>query len=274
MATDEKNTLKSSKKIFRLIELLLEKDEAGVTELANETTFHKSTVYMHLQTLKEEGFITKSGTKYRLSLDFLNISEGIKRQRSVYQQGKNEIDGLAQDIGELVFLSIPEDGQAVVIHSARGEKAVQSMPNGTKISLQDNAIGNVLQAYSQDLTANEAESENERTSSSNTFQSLENEKSKTFSRIRADGYQVTEDEGRDGALYVAEPDYGGLRSDSHRTGITYRTIAAPVLVDRTPAAAVAVTGSANRINNEYQDTLRKEVVRTAATIERKLSVNQ
>lgn len=262
--------LKSNEKLFRIVELLLENGSAGVTELADETPYHKSTVYTHLQTLQENGLAFKSDGKYQLSLKFLTISEQIRNQRPVYRHGHEEIDSLADETGELSYLAVPEDDVVTILHYARGEKATLSVTAGSTVPITEHSVGKVLLAFRSDT----ASSETAEDLSSEVFVDSAEDISEALEEARNNGFVVAEE--RDGSgPSIAEPDQTGPRSESHLTDVQHKTVAAPVLdEDDEPLAVVAVTGLSKRINGEYQERLCRQVVRAAAVIERKLDVEQ
>ncbi|WP_436926163.1 IclR family transcriptional regulator [Halosimplex amylolyticum] len=275
MVASGPETLKSSEKLFALVDALLELGEAGVTELAEHVSFHKSTVYVHLQTMRENGFVNKSGDKYRLSLHFLTIAEAIKNQHAVYRNGSVEIDRLAEETGELVCLGIPEDGSVVVVHEAQGEKTTQSISVGTKMPLTETAMGKVILAF-----ATGSEDGGDRPPGDDEFAEAvgavdsDHELATEIAAIRRDGYLVSGGEFDEEMPYIAEPDVGKPRSESHHARVQNRTVAAPIRADGRPVGAVTVTGPANRLSDEYLDDVRQQVISTADEIRQKLTVTQ
>lgn len=265
--------IQSNEKLFRITELLLEKGEAGVTEIADETSFHKSTVHVHLQTMRERGFVVKSGSTYRLSFKFLTIGERIKEQQPVYRSGHNEIDSLATETGELAYLAVPENESMVIIHYAQGDKATQRVTVGSKFPIDGNSVGKVLLAFRSDGAPGD-DAEPNRDSSRDAPGGRNQDLPADLQQVRTDGFAILEDQNEDGLPYIAAPDYGAPRSESHRTEIEYRTVTAPILDRDEPVAAVAITGPAKRIDDDYQEQIREHVVRTAAVIERKLEIER
>lgn len=261
--------LKSNEKLFRILELLLEKGRAGVTELADETPYHKSTVYTHLQTLQENGLAFKSDGKYQLSLKFLTISERIKNQRPVYQHGHEEIDSLANETGELSYLAVPENDVVTILHSARGEKTTLSVTAGSTVPITEHSVGKVLLAFRSDSDGPGADG----SPSSEVFVDSDGDVPEKLEQARTNGFVISKEHNASGPS-IAEPDQAGPRSESHLTDVQHKTIAAPVLSDGDPVAVVAVTGLSKRINGEYQERLSQQVVRAAAVVERKLDVEQ
>lgn len=270
MAAQDAQTVESSAKMIALVEELAERDVAGVTELAEATGLHKSTVYVHLQTMLEHDLVVATEGRYRLSLKLLAISEEIRSHRPVYRVGEREIGSLAKETGELACLAVPEDGMTGIVHTASGEKASQTISDGTRIPMVDSPMGRVLLAFGAgDDGAQERPGRGEEGDGGDPEEGL----ARDLAAIREDGYDVSADQSVDGIPYIAEPEPDKPRSESHRTDVRNRAVAAPILRGDEPVGAVGVTGPSKRISGEYQDHVRAQVVQTAATIERKLALS-
>lgn len=268
MVASGPQTIQSSEKLFAIVNGLLELGEAGVTELAEHVTFHKSTVYIYLQTLRENGLVTKSGVKYRLSLQFLTIGEGVRNQHAVFQKGRAEIDRLAADTGELACLGVPERGIVVIVYEVQGVKATQTIGVGSRLPLVETTMGEAMLAYAEPEDGEESETDGALAAAEH-----DDELAAHLETIRGDGYVVSTDELGDGKPYIAEPDVGRPRSESHRASVRNRTVAAPVCRDGRLVGVVSVTGPAKRISDEYLDNVRRQVVNTSDLIEQKLTVS-
>ena len=72
----EQSSVQSVERAFRIIELLCEKGELGITELAALSGLNKATVYRFLSTLCGLGYVRKraANEKYTLTLKFLRLS--------------------------------------------------------------------------------------------------------------------------------------------------------------------------------------------------------
>ncbi|WP_136689510.1 IclR family transcriptional regulator [Halorhabdus amylolytica] len=263
--------LKSDEKLFRILELLLEKGQAGVTELAEETPYHKSTVYTHLQTMQEKGLVFKSDSKYQLSLKLLTIGERIKHQQPVYRHGYKEINSLANETGELVYLAVPENDMITIVDYAKGEKTTLSVTVGSRIPIEEHSVGKVILAFRSG--GDGSGTRTDQTRSSEVSAASDVKLPEELQRARTSGFVLSKDQRGDGPS-IAEPDQSGPRSESHLTEIEHKTVAAPVLEDDEPSAVVAITGPSKRISGDYQEDICQQVIRTAAIIERKLDVGQ
>lgn len=117
-------TMSTVETSWRIVHTLQEFGEAGVTELANELNIPKTTVYTHLATLREQGYVLKRESGYALGLQLLLLGEGIRNKNLLYNAGRAEVENLARKSGEYVHLTTVEDGELIYLHNARGENAV------------------------------------------------------------------------------------------------------------------------------------------------------
>ena len=145
MSDSVTNGVQAIEKTSRILTALRELEGAGVTELADELTYSKSTVHHHLTTLREEGLVTKRDGEYHLGIRLFEFGAFARRQRDIYTAGKPEVDALAEETGELANLMIAENGKGVYIHIGAGEDAVNlDTSTGTVQYLHACAIGKAI----------------------------------------------------------------------------------------------------------------------------------
>lgn len=116
--------IKSDEKLFRIIALLVERNGAGVTELANEMEISKSTVHKHLQTMVYHNFATQDGETYHVGLRFLDYGMYARRRQLIYRIAHGRVEELANETGELVWCQTYENGKCVYLHGAAGSRSV------------------------------------------------------------------------------------------------------------------------------------------------------
>jgi len=110
---------------FEIIEGLNELGGAGVTELAQHLDKSKSSVYKHLNSLLELGYVTKDNGRYRLGLAFFCLGHDVREAEQLYGAARDAVDNLAQTTGETVSLIAEEHGDAVCLYQA-GSRAGDS----------------------------------------------------------------------------------------------------------------------------------------------------
>ena len=115
--------VKSTVNALRIVHLLMERDGAGVTEIADKIGLSKSAVYNQLHTLRNEGFVKKNGTRYEIGFRFLEYGVYSRTKSDVFQAGKPIVDELADITGETVNLVVLDNRKAVYLYQqARGDQ--------------------------------------------------------------------------------------------------------------------------------------------------------
>lgn len=248
MNRDQKHTLKSADKLFRILEYALANDDVTTTDVAEGTSLNRSTVHVHLQTLTKHGYLVQHDAVYRPSIKFLWHGERVRSRLLAYQKGREEVDVLATKTGELVNMAILEADKVHLLYIAEGDKAIHNHLPGKEMPIHASAVGKSILAHlphsrQEDLleTIELAEiTENTITSETHLREELQS--------IKSQGYAVDAEEG----------------------GLGIRCIAAPINLDEETAAAVSITGPAKRIGGEYEESLRTEITNLANVIEVKI----
>jgi len=116
--TDRQPSIGTVGTSFEIIEGLNELGDAGVTELAQHLDKSKSSVYKHLNSLLELGYVTKENGRYRLGLAFFCLGHGVREANRLYRAARDAVDNLAQTSGDTVSLIVEEHGDAVCLYQA------------------------------------------------------------------------------------------------------------------------------------------------------------
>lgn len=131
-------TLSTVDTAVSVVRALEELNGARVAELVDYLDLSKSTVYNHLATLRKNNLVAKDGDSYHLSLQFLLLGEYVRNQQILYQVGKEEVEALAEKTGEYAHLSTEQHGLRISLLKVRGERAVGSQYQRSKIQRPDN----------------------------------------------------------------------------------------------------------------------------------------
>lgn len=144
-ATKEENTLKSVTQAFEIIEVLRERDGAGVTEIADELGWAKSTTHNYLRTLVANEYIVAEGTTYYLGLRFLELGNYVLSQKMLYSLVEPKVEELAEKTEERAQFSVLEHRNAVYLCHEKGERGVQTdVEVGSRINLHATSAGKAL----------------------------------------------------------------------------------------------------------------------------------
>lgn len=141
-------TVKSDRRLLRILSGLKELDGAGVTELANHLDLPKSTVHNHLSTLYDAKFVTKQGTEYHLGLRFLDLGESARLNRIESERIRQKVGSLAEQTGERAQFIVEEHGYGVYLYRSRGKNAVSTDSRiGRHIRLHSSSAGKAVLAH-------------------------------------------------------------------------------------------------------------------------------
>lgn len=148
MKTEPNYPVRTTARSFEILEFLRENHGAGVTEAATALDMSKGVVHNHLNTLEASEYIVKEDDEYRLSLRFLELGEYQRNQSRLYTIGREHVEELAAETGELVNLATEEHGRCVYLHLSRGEQAVEvDIHAGCRPPLHTTALGKAILAY-------------------------------------------------------------------------------------------------------------------------------
>lgn len=137
----------TTKTSLQIVEALRRLDAARIDELAEELDIAPSTVYRHLQTLRQYGYVVKEADFYRLGLQFLTIGGYVREQKPEYELAKEAVEELAEQTHERVQFEVEEQGERVFIYTATGKHAVQAKGTiGRRGPLHCSAAGKAILA--------------------------------------------------------------------------------------------------------------------------------
>lgn len=121
--------------------------EAGVTEIAQALSVHRTNCYRLLRTLEDRGFVTRDARsrRYRLGLTLVEIAASVGADlRSV---ALPVLERLASETGETAALALPQDGMAVCVERVEGPSMVRvAYRVGTRHELARTAHGRAILA--------------------------------------------------------------------------------------------------------------------------------
>jgi len=251
-------TLKTVTTATEVVDRLAALDGAGVTALADRLGLSKSTTYTHLQTLKSAGLVTKHGTEYRLSYEFLRLGESVKHRSLLYQLGKDEVDRLADETGQYCHLVTEENGRGVNLYKVRGETAVGDDYQAAKLQHRDRlhmtAAGKaILAALDRDRVERIVGRHGLPKWTEHTITEPE-ELFSTLSEIRERGYAYNDEEEIDSLRAVGAP----IRNRNGRV-----------------LGALSISGPTSYLSGEtFRQTIPEIVVSTANVIEVNINMSE
>jgi len=133
-----------------VLEILAQRGEAGVSEVAADIGVHKSTAFRLLAALEERELVeqTQERGKYRLGFGILRLASAVPGQLDVTQQARAVCEQLAAQLGETVNIAVRRSHFVVNIDQARGPSAVATHNwVGELTPLHATSSGKILLAF-------------------------------------------------------------------------------------------------------------------------------
>ncbi|MEV5149800.1 IclR family transcriptional regulator [Streptomyces sp. NPDC052727] len=118
--------VQSVDRAISVLEILAQRGEAGVSEVAAEIDVHKSTAFRLLGALEARGLVEQSGErgKYRLGFGIVRLAGAVTGRIDITQQGRPVCERLAEEIGETVNIAVMQEHYAINLYQVRGQAAV------------------------------------------------------------------------------------------------------------------------------------------------------
>lgn len=238
-------TIRSVKIAFNIIEVLQDRGQIGVTELADELEHSKSTIYSHLQTLEERKIIVREQNGYRLSLRILDMATHVREQIGNYDVIRNAVEKLADETGEIAQFGVEEHGKVSYLYKATGDESVKTRSRiGTQEPMYSTSLGKAILAFLPP----------QRTEEIVQSASFDPHTPQTVTSPE-DLYDQLEE--------IAERGYA-IDDEENIRGV--RCIAAPVENGDVVLGAISITGPSSRFTQDYLDGELSEHVQRAANV--------
>jgi DNA-binding IclR family transcriptional regulator len=191
-----------------ILEILSQRGEAGVSEVALQIGVHKSTAFRLLGALESRGLVEQAEDrgKYRLSFGIIRLAGGVAARLDLTQQGRPVCRRLAEEIGETVNIAVARSHYAVNLDQVRGPSSVTAYNwVGQLTPLHATSSGKVLLAFFDDRHREQAvEAAGLEKFTANTIVSAE-ALERQLAEVRERGYAVTVEELEIGLNAVAAP---------------------------------------------------------------------
>lgn len=113
---DTGRTPETTKTSLELLERIVEFNGAGLTELTEATDLAKSTVYNHLSTLSEYGYVVNERNQYYLGVKFCRLGQYVKNNRHTYHLAEDAVSRLADEAELDADFAVEEHGRIVSLY--------------------------------------------------------------------------------------------------------------------------------------------------------------
>jgi DNA-binding IclR family transcriptional regulator len=248
MATTDnpERRIKTTDRVFDIIETVREERGCTLAALSEGISLGKSTIYHHLRTLEELGYLVRDGDEYRLSLRFLDLGLFVKNHHPLGNIAHQTLQALAEETGETAWVMVEEQGHSYLLEVAKGENAVQTVErSGLRSRLHFTSGGKVILAHLPPEKTDQIIAAGLPPATDETITDVD-KLQQELAAIRRLGYGFMDGEG-----------VKGLRG-----------VSAPIFSDGQVLGAVTVAGPAKRLRSEYiRGDLVEDVLAAANTIE-------
>ena len=138
-------TIAATRNSFRVLDALVESGPVGVTDLDASLDLSKSTIYNHLVTLEELGYVVRDGTTYRVGLRFERLAANARNRYPFVGRAVPEIERLAKNSGLRTAVVVEENGWGVCVETVAGSDDVDPpMRPGERLALHASAPGKAI----------------------------------------------------------------------------------------------------------------------------------
>ena len=133
---------------IQLLDELEASAPASVTTLAERLDRPKATVYYHLKTLEESGYVVGTADGYELGLRLLALGSRARQQRDLPAKVEPSLKQLATESNEMTVFALQERQSAVIVgvEGPAGVDTPVDVTAGTHLPLHCSAVGKALLA--------------------------------------------------------------------------------------------------------------------------------
>lgn len=238
--------VRSVKTTFSIIEIVKRNDKAGISAIANELEIAKSTVFNHLSTLEQLGYVVKRDGTYDLGLQFLDLGYYARVRYRLYEVAKPEVDTLVAETGDRCQVMVREGTKGIYIYQASGNQSISTDSHiGTQVALHATAVGKAYLAHTPDGEREDLLSQIALSAlTENTITDPEG-LSAELDRIREQGYATNNEERIMGMRAIGAP----IQSENGAV-----------------LGALSVSGPTTRLKDDYYQNELPEAVRQIARV--------
>lgn len=246
--------VQSVDRALTILDVLADRGEAGVTEIALELDVHKSTAFRLLAVLEARGMVEQDGDrgKYRLGFAIVRLAGATTARLDLARQSRQTCEELASAVGETVNMAILDGDAVVSVSQVRGTAAITSENAvGKRSPVHATAVGKAILAFSPAHVREAVLAGPLRPLTAATHTNPA-ELAADLDRVRARGWA--------GAV------------EEYEVGLN--AVAAPVLASEgTVVAAVCVGGPSFRLTAERLGEVAEPVMAAAVRISRRLGLS-
>ncbi|MCF6094235.1 IclR family transcriptional regulator [Microaerobacter geothermalis] len=147
---DKKITVRAVERALDILLCFVHSNEMSLTDIAQQTSLNKSTVYRLLASLEGKGFLMRDpGTeKYRLGFRIWELSANLTQAADPAMILLPELEKLRDSLGETISLYVRDGMERIRIQAVESNQSIRRVaPIGARMSLAVGASSKVLMSY-------------------------------------------------------------------------------------------------------------------------------
>lgn len=185
------------------------REEIGVSELAVQLGITKGSVFRHLKTLVERGYLSQNPqtSKYRLGIQTYVLGQVAASGIDLLSASADAIRDLRDELGLSVVLSVLQGRRLMVVETQLGKSTLEiGVRIGTELQLHCNAQGKVALAFAKQLSVDQLPGELPAITPNTVTDRVQ--LMREVSAVRAQGWAVAIEEETLGICAIAAPIMG------------------------------------------------------------------
>lgn len=134
----------------RILEVLADRGEMGVSEIGRAFGMPRARIHRHLKTLTATGFVDQNPDtgRYRVGIKLWLTGQSVATQFDLLAAGRKVLRQLRDRIGHTVMVSSIDGDEILVLETVRGNTAVEiGTRPGTRFALNSSSQGKVALAF-------------------------------------------------------------------------------------------------------------------------------
>ena len=140
--------IRTTEVVFDIIETIKRQNGARLVDITDEVDRSKSTIYTHLVSLVNLGYVRNDEGTYQLDLPFLDLGTYTRTTYDIFPTAKPKLNRLAAVTNERVQLMVESNGRGVYLYRAEGRRAIPAeVRPGTPRFLHLSSAGKAILAH-------------------------------------------------------------------------------------------------------------------------------
>jgi DNA-binding IclR family transcriptional regulator len=147
---DGGRTLDAVDTTLDVVQALHDSEGATLAELTDIVDVPKSTLYYHLKTLADRGYVVQNGDTYYVGLRFLTHGARAKRRKRAYEVIDQPLQDLAERTSAETDFAVEENGRLVVLSQTVGSGTNEGFLEGSYLHMTNSSAGKAILAELSD----------------------------------------------------------------------------------------------------------------------------